>query len=88
MHVVCKYQYTYPGYSRWWINIFESINIVVGEPIDPPANVDEKDKDEIVRELHDKYMQSLKALYDKHKDTYAPDRIKEIEFVDWIGISF
>lgn len=50
--------------------------------------MDEKDKDEIVRELHDKYMQSLKALYDKHKDTYAPDRIKEIEFVDRIGISF
>ncbi|KAL1935554.1 hypothetical protein VTP01DRAFT_4694 [Rhizomucor pusillus] len=58
------------------------MHVVFGEPIDPPANVDEKDKDEIVRELHDKYMQSLKALYDKHKDTYAPDRIKEIEFVD------
>lgn len=56
--------------------------VIVGDAIDPPADIEDKDKDQVVRELHELYMQRLKALYDKYKDTYAPDRIKELEFVE------
>ncbi|KAI9274450.1 putative diacylglycerol acyltransferase type 2b [Phascolomyces articulosus] len=57
------------------------MHVVFGEPIDPPNTVTEENKDQIVREMHDKYMQNLKALYDRYKDKYAPDRVKELEFV-------
>ncbi|KAI7868108.1 diacylglycerol acyltransferase type 2A [Spinellus fusiger] len=58
------------------------INIIVGEPIDPPTNVPEKDHEEAVRKLHGQYMQALRDLYDKYKDVYALDRIKDMEFID------
>ncbi|KAI8145834.1 diacylglycerol acyltransferase type 2A [Fennellomyces sp. T-0311] len=58
------------------------MHVVFGKPIDPPTGVSDEDKDQVVRELHDKYMQSMKEMYDKYKDEYAPDRVKEIEFVE------
>ena len=64
-----------------FINYYNLL-LLVGEPIHPPAKVSEEEKDQVVRELHEKYMQNLKDLYDKYKDKYAPDRLKEIEFVE------
>ncbi|KAG0193584.1 diacylglycerol O-acyltransferase 1 [Apophysomyces sp. BC1034] len=67
-----------------WVRRFQkqTQNIFVGEAIDPPADAAERDKEEVVRELHTQYMQSLQALYDKYKDVYAPDRVKDMEFVE------
>ncbi|KAI9497809.1 diacylglycerol acyltransferase type 2A [Zychaea mexicana] len=58
------------------------MHVVFGEPIHPPLGVSDEEKDQVVRELHDKYMQNLKTLYDKYKDEYAPDRVKDIEYVE------
>ncbi|KAI9030836.1 diacylglycerol acyltransferase type 2A [Phycomyces nitens] len=58
------------------------INVIIGEPIVPPIGISEKDKEEAVRKLHGQYMQALRDLYDKHKDTYAIDRIKDMEFIE------
>ncbi|KAI9322117.1 diacylglycerol acyltransferase type 2A [Dichotomocladium elegans] len=59
------------------------MHIVFGEPIDPPPPAEDKEAmDKAVQELHQLYMDRLQALYDKHKDTYARDRIKDLEFVE------
>ncbi|KAJ1549001.1 hypothetical protein HK405_011478 [Cladochytrium tenue] len=38
--------------------------------------------DELVRSIHEEYMEALKALYDEHKDAYAPNRKSELRIVD------
>ncbi|KAI8924669.1 diacylglycerol acyltransferase [Entophlyctis helioformis] len=51
---------------------------IIGTPIDCPKIDDPTD--EQVREYHQKYLDGLQRIYDEHKDTYAPDRIKELTF--------
>ncbi|CAO3653076.1 unnamed protein product [Cunninghamella blakesleeana] len=58
-----------------------TMNIVFGKPIDPPANVTDENKDNVIQELHQQYTDSLQAIWDKYKDQYAPDRIRELTFV-------
>ncbi|KAI8390829.1 diacylglycerol acyltransferase type 2B [Radiomyces spectabilis] len=58
------------------------MNIVIGEPIEPPKDFDESNIDKVVQELHAKYIQSLKDIYEKYKDVYFKDRIKDLEFVE------
>jgi 2-acylglycerol O-acyltransferase 2 len=61
------------------------INTVIGAPIDLPKvseqSVGKEKFRELVNEYHHKYMDSLKDLYDKHKDMYHKDRISDINFV-------
>ncbi|KAI7887311.1 putative diacylglycerol acyltransferase type 2b [Lichtheimia hyalospora FSU 10163] len=57
------------------------MHVVFGEPIDPPKG-DVENVDKAVQELHYKYMESVKALYDKYKDVYAEDRVKDLEFIE------
>lgn len=57
------------------------MTLLVGEPIDPPKG-DVENVDKAVQELHHQYMESVKALYDKYKDVYAKDRVKDLEFVE------
>ncbi|KAH8551968.1 diacylglycerol acyltransferase type 2A [Umbelopsis sp. PMI_123] len=58
------------------------IYTIVGKPIPVPSVKDGRTKDEIVKELHDTYMQAVQDIYDRYKDIYAKDRVKELEFVE------
>ncbi|CAO3650575.1 unnamed protein product [Cunninghamella echinulata] len=58
-----------------------TMNVVFGAPIAPPTNVTDDNRDSVIQELHQKYMESLQAIWDKYKDQYAPDRIRELAFV-------
>ncbi|TPX32555.1 hypothetical protein SmJEL517_g04351 [Synchytrium microbalum] len=62
-----------------WIPLRRKIVSVVGAPIhvikqDNPSQ-------EYIDELHAKYIQSLAKLYDTYKDTYAPNRIRDMRIV-------
>ncbi len=52
---------------------------VVGQPIDTTKA--EEPTAEQVDEVHERYMKSLEALYNKYKDVYAKDRRREMRFV-------
>ncbi|CAO3686122.1 unnamed protein product [Umbelopsis vinacea] len=58
------------------------IYTIVGKPIAIPSTKEGQSQDDVVRELHGKYMQALQDIYDRYKDVYAKDRIKELEFVE------
>ncbi|CAM0141849.1 diacylglycerol O-acyltransferase 1 [Umbelopsis sp. WA50703] len=58
------------------------IHTVVGKPIPVPEDAKERSMDEVVKELHEKYMQALQDMYNRYKDVYAKDRIKELQFVE------
>ncbi|KAI8338952.1 diacylglycerol acyltransferase type 2A [Chlamydoabsidia padenii] len=58
-----------------------SMHVVFGSPIEPPTNISEENKHQVVQELHAKYMDSLQGLWDKYKDDFAPNRIRELTFV-------
>ncbi|KAF7727911.1 diacylglycerol O-acyltransferase 1 [Apophysomyces ossiformis] len=58
------------------------LHVVIGEAIDPPIDAAERNKEEVIQDLHARYVESLLALYDKYKDVYDTDRIKELSFVD------
>ncbi|KAL2913078.1 diacylglycerol O-acyltransferase 1 [Polyrhizophydium stewartii] len=53
---------------------------VVGAPIDCPRT--ENPSNELVQEYHQKYLDALQALYDKYKDVYARDRVRDMCFVE------
>ena len=53
--------------------------VAVGEPIDTVKNEDPTV--EQVTAVHEQYMKSLEALYNKYKDVYATDRKREMRFV-------
>ncbi|CAO3593919.1 unnamed protein product [Absidia cylindrospora] len=57
------------------------MNVVFGTPIEPPSNVSDDMKDQVVQELHAQYMSGVQALWDKYKDDFAPNRIRELAFV-------
>ncbi|PRP86074.1 hypothetical protein PROFUN_03061 [Planoprotostelium fungivorum] len=52
---------------------------VVGRPI--KVQKMEKATDEAIENLKAQYIRELKALYDRHKDTYAKDRKEELDIV-------
>ena len=58
------------------------LNIVVGRPIQV---VQQRDRDKIdetyIDDLHAKYIQELRRLWEQYKDVFAKDRISEIEIV-------
>jgi len=56
------------------------LNVVVGRPIKviQQANPDEN----YVDQIHSAYMAELQGLWDEWKDTFAPDRKEEMEFVE------
>ncbi|KAI8870061.1 diacylglycerol-acyltransferase [Ramicandelaber brevisporus] len=70
---IFNYQY---GILPWRV----PLTVVIGKPIHVVQ--DETPSDEYVEEIHRKYMDALMALYDKHKDTYAKDRISDMQFVE------
>lgn len=41
----------------------------------------EKASDEDIENLKQKYIKELKALYDRHKEKYAPNRKEDLEIV-------
>lgn len=61
-----------------------AVNIVVGRPIEvvqqgeKDGRVDEKYLDEV----HGRYVQELKRIWDSHKDTFAKDREGELQIVE------
>jgi 2-acylglycerol O-acyltransferase 2/2-acylglycerol O-acyltransferase 1 len=58
------------------------LNIVVGRPIQV---VQQRDRDKIdetyIDDLHAKYIQELRRLWEQYKEVFAKDRISEIEIV-------
>jgi 2-acylglycerol O-acyltransferase 2 len=59
------------------------VSFLVGKPIAvPPLPEGESEPSE--QQLHQVqalYIESLQAIYDKYKDTYAKDRIKEMSII-------
>lgn len=58
------------------------LNIVVGRPIQV-IQQHERDKidDNYVNELHARYVSELRRLWDQWKDTFAKDRVSELEII-------
>jgi 2-acylglycerol O-acyltransferase 2/2-acylglycerol O-acyltransferase 1 len=56
------------------------INIVVGKPI--RVVQDKHPNNEIIDEVHKKYVNELLRLWDEHKDTFAKNRQGELEIVE------
>ncbi|KAM5476352.1 diacylglycerol O-acyltransferase 1 [Microsporum canis] len=56
------------------------LNIVVGRPI-PVIQQSDRSKmdDAYIDELHEKYIQELEKMWEEWKDTFAPNRISELE---------
>ncbi|KAK2750088.1 diacylglycerol O-acyltransferase 1 [Myotisia sp. PD_48] len=58
------------------------LNIVVGRPIQVVQQADrDKIDDHYVDELHAKYIQELRRLWDEYKNTFAMERTSELEIV-------
>ncbi|KAL9109254.1 MAG: hypothetical protein Q9227_006009 [Pyrenula ochraceoflavens] len=61
-----------------------SVNLVVGRPIqvlqqgEKDGRVDERYLDEV----HARYVEELKRIWDAHKDTFAKERIEELEIME------
>lgn len=56
------------------------VNVVVGRPVQVMKQ--DKPDPEYVEELHAKYVQELRRIWDEWKDTFATDREGEMEIVD------
>ncbi|KAL1994651.1 hypothetical protein VTN49DRAFT_2121 [Thermomyces lanuginosus] len=58
------------------------LNIVVGKPI-PVERQENRDKidDKYINELHARYVQELRRLWEDYRDVYAPNRKSELEIV-------
>ena len=52
------------------------LNVVVGRPI--PVEQDRTPSEEIVNELHEKYVAELVRLWELHKDRFAQGRMEEL----------
>ncbi|KAI8075054.1 diacylglycerol acyltransferase type 2A [Gongronella butleri] len=57
------------------------IRVVFGKPIAPPKDVTDENRDKVVQTMHKEYMDQLQEIWDKYKDEFLPNRIKEMEFV-------
>eukprot|EP00884_Botryococcus_braunii_P010435 jgi/Botrbrau1/19393/Bobra.0338s0023.1 len=58
--------------------------VVTGSPLECPkfeGDINSPEGMALVDEYHQKYIDSLLALWDKHKDEYAPDRKGEMQLV-------
>ncbi|KAL3898106.1 MAG: hypothetical protein SGCHY_002965 [Lobulomycetales sp.] len=68
-------------YGRWGLPIPYSvpINSVVGDPI--PCEQNDNPSQEMIDDMHALYCERLKALFDKYKDQYDPDRVEELTFI-------
>lgn len=56
-----------------------SVDIVVGRPIEVIKPSDGEVTDAYLNEVHDKYCKELQRLWDDHKDTFARDRVEELQ---------
>jgi 2-acylglycerol O-acyltransferase 2 len=56
------------------------MNIVVGRPIKIMMNA--KPDNEYVEEIHTKYVKELQRIWDNWKDTFAKERISELEIIE------
>ena len=63
------FQYTYG-----FVPFRKPITVVVGEPI--PVEKVENPTDEQVQELHAKYLDGLKDVYNKYNDKYGDTNVK------------
>lgn len=63
-----------------WVPYRRPIDVVVGKPI--PVTQTPNPSPQQVEELHDVYVKSLQALWEEHKDKYAPLRLHELRLVD------
>jgi 2-acylglycerol O-acyltransferase 2 len=56
---------------------------IVGKPIAVPKLLEGEDEptEEQLQEVQAQYIKSLKAIYDKYKDIYAKDRVKEMSII-------
>jgi hypothetical protein len=65
---------------RDWLLLVSSANfIVVGKPI--RVEKTENPSAEQVLQLHTIYLEKLQELYEKYKDVYHKDRIRDLTFV-------
>ncbi|KAI9290244.1 diacylglycerol acyltransferase type 2B [Umbelopsis sp. AD052] len=71
------------NYNAGFIPFRHPIVTVVGKPIAvPPLPEGESEpSEEQLRQVQALYIESLQAIYDKYKDTYAKDRIKEMTII-------
>lgn len=63
-----------------------AINIVIGKPIQVTqqggAGTNGKVDEDYLDQVHKAYVTELKALWDEHKDTFAKDRLDDLEIVE------
>jgi hypothetical protein len=61
-----------------------AVNIVVGRPIEvvQQGQKDGRVPDDYLDEIHTKYVEELRRLWDEHKDLFAKDRESEMELVE------
>ncbi|KAI3639135.1 hypothetical protein MIR68_002665 [Amoeboaphelidium protococcarum] len=52
---------------------------VVGKPISVPKT--ENPSPELIAEYHGKYVDALQEIFDKYKDEYAPDRVRDLRII-------
>lgn len=52
---------------------------VMGQPVD--VQQESNPPDELIEKVHAQYCAALRALYDRHKDTFDKDRLQEMRFV-------
>lgn len=71
------------NYNAGFIPFRHPIVAVVGKPIAPPRLLEGQSEptDEQLHQLQAQYIESLKAIYDKYKDVYAKDRMKEMTII-------
>lgn len=56
-----------------------NVQKVVGDPI--PCEQNDNPSQEMIDDMHALYCERLKALFDKYKDQYDPDRVEELTFI-------
>mmetsp|Transcript_6004 Transcript_6004/g.7934 ORF Transcript_6004/g.7934 Transcript_6004/m.7934 type:complete len:416 (+) Transcript_6004:150-1397(+) len=65
------------NYSFGLLPFRRPINTVVGTPIDIPEKIKDP-TNEMIEELHKKYVEGLQTIYDKYKDEFAPNRKRDM----------
>ena len=68
------------NYDFGFLPVRKKIVTIVGKPIRIEESVDHPSQ-ELIDEYHQKYVEQLEELYDKYKDKYAPDRIRDLRLV-------
>ncbi|ETN38818.1 uncharacterized protein HMPREF1541_06857 [Cyphellophora europaea CBS 101466] len=62
----------------------KAVNIVVGRPIQvvQQGQHDGRVQEDYLDEVHANYVEELRRLWEEHKDTFAKDRVTELELVE------